>query len=76
MASNDPDRAKNMRQAGMLTMIPTLMVVSPLVGYFLGVLLQRYLGAGDWIKPACMLLGMAAGVRQMILILRKVSREQ
>lgn len=75
MGSNDPERAKNMRQVGMLGMIPTLMVVSPLVGYFLGVMLHRYLGLGEWIKPTCALLGAAAGIREMILILRKVSRE-
>jgi F0F1-type ATP synthase assembly protein I len=60
-------------QVGMALSIPTLMVSGPLVGYGLGWLVRHWTGWGAWVEALLMALGMIAGVREVIKIIRKIS---
>ena len=53
--------------------IPALMVSGPLVGMGLGWLIQRWTGWGPWIKWVMLGLGLIAGIRETIKVIRKIS---
>jgi len=63
------------RQLGMLTTIPMLLAASPLVGYYLGRWIDGRLHTEPWFSFVMLAIGFAAGVRETVLILRKVSRD-
>jgi len=70
MTAQDPKKYETMRTVGLYAMIPTILLTAPLVGYFLGKLLQRWFHAGDWLSDVFAVLGVAAGIREVIKILR------
>jgi ATP synthase protein I len=59
----------------MLTTIPMLLAVSPLVGYALGRWIDGRLQTEPWFSFVMLAVGFAAGVRETVLILRKVSKD-
>jgi F0F1-type ATP synthase assembly protein I len=75
MKNDGRERYTHLRQAGLLTTIPFLLLASPLVGYGLGWLLDRWLHTVflTWVFLA---LGMVAGVREVVRILRKVQESE
>lgn len=54
--------------------IPAMMAAGPLVGWGLAHLAQRYLGAPEWTTAVGILLGLAAGMRQVMLVIRNLNR--
>lgn len=60
----------------MLLAIPTLLIVSPLAGFFAGSLLDRWLGSAPWLTLTCLVLGFVAGGRQTWLIYRRYQQEE
>jgi F0F1-type ATP synthase assembly protein I len=73
--SRQPDYSA-LRTAGLLLAIPTLIIVSPLVGFFLGNLLDRWLKTSPWFGIAGLVLGFAAGGRETYLIYRRYLAEE
>ena len=70
-------RAANMRGVGFYTVIPTMMVAGPVFGYLGGAWLEGRVGYAPWVSFAGVVLGAAASVRQIIVILRRANeREQ
>lgn len=64
------------RQVGLAFAIPGLLLAGPLVGYGFGWLAVTYLGAPEWAKPIGLALGFISGVRESVLALRKMIKEQ
>ncbi len=62
----------SIRQIGLLTTIPFLLLASPLIGWFLGKLLDRVFHTAflAWVFLA---LGMIAGIREVIRVIRRVT---
>ncbi len=63
------------RSASLAMMIPTIMLVGPLVGYFLG----RWIGDKGFGEPRLgggigLLLGFMAGVREIVKIIQRISK--
>ena len=75
MNDRQSDKYKMARELGMLSSIPILLAVSPLVGYFIGKTVDGWLGTHPWFTYGMLLVGFAAGIRETILIIRKASRE-
>ena len=77
MADNDPDKQKysQMRAAGMYAMIPTLMVACPAIGWYLGHLLRGWFNTGQWPEIVGALLGMVAGFREVVRIIKRGSQD-
>jgi len=74
MGSKPEDRYAMLRQAGLVTLIPFLLLVSPLVGYFIGRFLDRRLHTSFlWI--IFLGLGFVAGAREVYRIIVRVSKE-
>ena len=65
------DRFAALRTGGMLLAIPTLLIVSPMVGFFLGSLLDRWLKTSPWFGILGLILGFAAAGRETYLIYRR-----
>jgi ATP synthase protein I len=71
----DP-RFEGLRAAGLLLAIPTLLIVSPLVGFFLGNLLDRWIKTSPWFTILGLVLGFVAGGRETYLIYRRYTSEE
>jgi ATP synthase protein I len=65
-----------LRSAGLLLAIPTLLIVSPLVGFFLGSLIDRRFGTAPWVLILGLVLGFAAGAREVSRIYRRYLAEE
>ena len=59
-----------MRSAAMLLAIPTLLIISPLVGFFLGDLGDKRFNTSPWLSLAGLALGFVAAGREVWLIYR------
>jgi ATP synthase protein I len=64
-----------MRQASLLAVIPIIMVAAPLVGYFIGSLLDRWLGTEPWLVVVFIILGFVASGKEIYNILRRVNKD-
>jgi F0F1-type ATP synthase assembly protein I len=60
----------------MLLVIPTLLVVSPLVGFFLGKLAERWFPIAPWGTIVGLILGFVAAGKETYSIIRRVQAEQ
>lgn len=76
----DPQRPDGpnsaLRSAGMLLAIPTLLIVSPLVGFFIGSWLDRRFGTSPWLVLIGLVLGFAAAGRETTKIYRRYLDEE
>jgi len=71
----DSSRFRAMRLVATLGMIPILLAVSPLTGYGIGYLLDRWLHTGQVLRLVFLFLGFVAGVREMIRLIRRAQRD-
>ena len=71
----DP-KYKGLRSAGLLLAIPTLLIVSPLVGFFLGNWLDRWIKTAPIFSILGLILGFAAAGRETYLIYRRAVAEE
>ena len=71
-----PPDDSGMRSAAMLLAIPTLIIVSPLVGFFLGDLADKRFHTSPWLMLAGLILGFVAGGREVWLIYRRYQESQ
>ena len=69
-------RNSGLRSAGMLLTIPTLLIVAPLVGFFLGGALDRWLKTSPWFGLAGLAVGFAAAGRETHKIYRRYLQEE
>ena len=73
-APKKPD-SSGLRSAGLLLAIPTILIVSPLVGFFVGMAADRWLGTGKVLALIGVFLGFAAGGRETWQIYRRYQQE-
>lgn len=64
-----------MRQVGLLTTIPLLLAVSPIVGFFIGRFLDRKFHTDPMLSIVFLIIGFVAGARQVANVVRKASKE-
>ncbi len=65
------DAYKALRSAGLMMAIPTLLIVAPLAGFFLGAWLDRRWHTAPWLAIAGLLLGFVAAGRETWLIYKR-----
>lgn len=70
---SDKDRYNWARQMGLLSTIPFLMAVPPIAGLLIGRYLDKKFNAYPVLTIVFMLLGFAAGVREVALVIRKAN---
>ncbi|MBM3318907.1 MAG: AtpZ/AtpI family protein [Candidatus Eisenbacteria bacterium] len=71
----DPSRFRQARVVALLATIPFILAVAPIVGYGLGYLLDQKLRTGWLLRLAFLGLGFAAGVREMLRLIRRARRD-
>nr|MEE4266615.1 AtpZ/AtpI family protein [Candidatus Krumholzibacteria bacterium] len=69
----DDKTGRQLRDMGSYTLIPMLMLAGPAVGYGLGWLVEKQWDIKPWGMVIGVLLGLAAGFQQIILLLKKTS---
>jgi len=62
------------KQLGLATLIPLVLLSGPIVGYFLGSILDEKLKISPWGVTCIMLLGFIASVKETIQIIKKISK--
>lgn len=74
---DDPNRdPSGMRSAATLLAIPSLLIVSPLVGFFLGDLGDKRFHTSPWLGLAGLVLGFATAGREVWIIYKKYLETQ
>jgi F0F1-type ATP synthase assembly protein I len=75
VTEKDPKKVTSWRQIGLLSSIPFILALAPIVGYFLGKFLDQKFRTQPWLSLVLMGLGFVAGVRETIKIV-KLSQEE
>jgi len=71
----DPDRP-DLRSAGLLLAIPSLLIASPLVGFFLGRFADGKFHTTPWLTLVGVVLGFVAAGREIASIVRRVQEDE
>jgi F0F1-type ATP synthase assembly protein I len=71
----DPSKYRGARVIALLGMVPLMLAIAPLIGYGLGLLLDRWLHTGWVLRIAFLALGFVAGVREMLRLIRRAQRD-
>jgi len=72
MFPGDPaKRGKQARDVGIYTMIPMLMVVGPILCWWIGRQIEKAWGGEPWPSTVGALFGLLAAIRQVYLILMR-----
>ncbi len=69
----DGEKYDLIRQVGLLTAVPFVLAVAPLLGFFFGSYLDRKLGTGPVFMIVFIVLGFVAGARQVYRLVRQAS---
>ena len=75
MTEKDRKKVTAWRQIGLLSTIPFLLALAPIVGYLLGNYLDQRFGTRPWLGIVLLGLGFVAGVRETVKIVRIAQRE-
>ncbi len=62
---------RQVREIGSMTLIPTMMIAGPAVGYGLGVLVGNKWGGSPWSEVGGLVFGLVAAFRQIFLLLTR-----
>ena len=69
------NRFEGVRQAGLLSTIPALLVISPLLGFFIGRFLDGKFNTDPVLTIVLLILGFAAGAIQIARVVRLANRD-
>ena len=75
-SKDEKPKYEALRSAGLLLAIPTLLIVSPLVGFFVGMATDRWLKTRMVFSIIGLVLGFAAGGRETWRIVKRVQDEE
>ena len=71
--SDERERLAGLRQIALLTAIPAMMVVGPLLGFYLGRYLDSRLGTDPYLMVVFIVLGFAAAGREIWKLIKLAS---
>jgi ATP synthase protein I len=75
VTEKEPNKVTAWRQIGVLSAIPFILALSPIVGYFLGKYLDKKFHTEPWLSFVMLGLGFVAGVRETIKLVQLAQRE-
>ncbi len=75
MTGKTPKKVTGWRQVGLLTSIPFILALAPIIGLVIGQQLERHFGAPHWLSYVLLVLGFVAGVRETINIIKLSQQE-
>jgi F0F1-type ATP synthase assembly protein I len=65
------NRGKGLAQAGVFLVIPTILLVAPMIGYFIGNWADSKLGTEPYLLIVGLLLGFGAAAREIYNLIKK-----
>ncbi len=74
MNKKPDDRYSTYRQIGILTTIPILLAVGPILGYYIGDFLDRKLGVTPYLMVAFIILGFVASGKGVYDLIKKAGQ--
>jgi ATP synthase protein I len=74
--ANPSDKYKRTKQLGLLSVIPAILAVAPLIGFFMGSWIDRRFGTDPVFKLIFLALGFAAGVRETITLIKRAQESE
>ena len=75
MTGKGSKKVSSWRQIGLLSSIPFILALAPIVGYFLGKYLDQKFRTQPWLSLVLLGLGFVAGVRETIKIIKMSQQE-
>ena len=75
MTERDPKKVTGWRQIGLLSSIPFILALAPIVGFLLGKFLDQKFRTQPWLSLILLALGFVAGVRETIKIVKLSQQE-
>ena len=80
MSPNKPhkrgEKGKGLRQLALLSVIPAMMVVAPLVGFFIGDWADGKFGTEPFLTILGLILGFASAGKEIYRLIKKVSQSK
>ena len=70
------EKGKNLRQLALLSVIPAMMVVAPLVGFFIGDWADGKFGTEPFLTILGLILGFASAGKEILRVIKRVSRSK
>jgi len=75
VTEKDPKKVTAWRQIGLLSSIPFILALAPIVGFLLGKFLDQKFRTQPWLSMILLVLGFVAGVRETIKIVKLSQQE-
>jgi F0F1-type ATP synthase assembly protein I len=72
---SENERYAAIRRAGLLTTIPVLLAASPIIGFYMGRLLDRLLNTEPALSIVFLILGFVAGGVQVAKVVKTANRD-
>ncbi|MCC6543306.1 MAG: AtpZ/AtpI family protein [Nitrospirae bacterium] len=74
--NSDNEKYRYVRQVGLYTGIPVLLVAGPAIGFFIGNYLDKKLGTDPWFMIFFIVVGFVASIRQTIEFITRASNRK
>jgi len=65
-----PKKVTGWRQVGLLSSIPFILALAPIIGFVIGQQIDRHFQTRPWLSIILLVLGFVAGVRETIKIVK------
>lgn len=72
--NGDENKYRFVRQLGLLTTIPVVLLSGPVIGFFIGDYLDKRFGTSPWLMVFFVIIGFIASIRQTILIITRAGQ--
>ena len=69
------EAGRQFRSIGFLTVIPFMLGIGPLIGYFAGDWLDNRFGTEPWLMTVFIILGFVAAAREVWILIQKASSD-
>lgn len=76
MAGTKGDLKAQLKHAGILTSVPVILLVGPVVGYFIGSWIDRKAHIFPWVTIIFTALGFVAAAREITRLLKDVLKDE
>ncbi len=75
-SSGEDDKYSTMRRVGLLTAIPLVLAIAPVIGFFMGDFLDKKLGTEPYLMIVFVVLGFIAGAREVHKLVKKAYEDE
>ena len=74
--SDEDEKYSRIRRAGLLTSIPLVLAIAPVIGFFMGDFLDDRLGTEPYLMIVFVVLGFIAGAREVHKLVKKAYEDE